>query len=223
MEPGKHDGASKRLGPWTLGWLAFVALSTLSGCDFLVDKFGLDEVTRVAVDVEVPVTVRLPPRSLPGAPRDYSAALTVGVQVDVIQALRDKKRHDDADLLEENQHKIQEVILNKVEYEVREPNHLEPDVNQVVVYIAPIETKRLEPVARELGRTNVIKGGIAAPPREMEYAAMGLADASDLIKQLRFAVLIDMEVDVPRDVAVDAEALILKLRLYVKLVADVAA
>ena len=192
------------------------------GCEFLSEKFGIDEVTRFAVDAEIPVTIRLPPRDLPGSPEAYSQALRVAIQVDVLQSLRDKGRDDDADLIEANYGKIDQVILHEVEYEIPDPNNVGADIAPLVVFFGPHGTEEPGVSARELGRTVEVPAFEPIARREMEYAATGLADASKIVGALKFAVLLDTEVGVPRDVAVPRDALVVKLRLHVTIEADIA-
>lgn len=207
---------------WTRRACVLAVALGASGCGFVSDKFGFDEVTRLTIEASVPVTIRLPPEDLPPANADFSQAVTLPVQVDVVEKLREMNRADDARTLEGNKGKIREVVLQAVEYEVREPNRLPASVDPVVFYIAPFDTETPDLTAKALGETVEVPEESAIASRELLYTSTGRADAAALLETLRFSVLLDTAFTVRQDRPIYAHALVLKLRLHLLITLDVA-
>lgn len=194
---------------------AGLALLMSTGCAQMSDFFGLDDVPRVTVETEIPLTVRLPPQSLPGLPEPASHGIQLVIPVNVIEHLEATGRSDDAKLLKENRDKLESVRLLSVQYEVRAPNQIPADVEPVDLYFGPPEMG--EPAGGgRLGRTVAIPARTAIALRELEYDLGAPDSASEQLQSLEFAVGLDTALTLYALEPVEEGALALRLSLSVE-------
>ncbi|MFN3202245.1 MAG: hypothetical protein ACE366_27825 [Bradymonadia bacterium] len=194
---------------------AAALLFSSTACGNLSEVFGLDEVPRVTVETEIPVTVRLPPQDLPGLPESVSHGLAVSLPVDVIAHLEETGREDDAKLLKKHRKKLEGVELVSVEYEVRAPNQTPADVDPIDLYFGPPTMADVAEGMR-LGRTVGIPAETAIALREIEYDLGAPGSASAQLSELAFSVGVDTALTLEAFQPVPKNALALKLLLKVQ-------
>ena len=173
------------------------------------DPFGFEEATRFDFEAEVPITLRLPPQALPAAPVDLKVPLSVRVPFDVVAELRAQGYEKEADALKENKSRLERVELRAVDYEVPYPN-------LVAASLGPLAVAFGDDAAPDapLGRTVAIPAGKAIATREVDYAEGGLDAAGAMLHNLNFVLAARGEVSVPAGEAVEAETVVIQLRLH---------
>lgn len=196
------------------------ALLIFSGCGDFSEIFGLDDVPRITVETEIPVTVRLPPTDLPPLPESVSQSLEIALPVDVVAHLKATGRDDDAELLEKNQSKIESVRLRSVSYEVRAPNATPADVDPVDLYFGPPEMGQMSEGLR-LGQTVAIPAETAIALRELAYDPGALDAAAPQLSTLAFAVGVQTALTLEPMVPVAADALAIRLVLKVEVTVNI--
>lgn len=194
--------------------LALALALAFAGCG---EVFSVDDVARLEVEAEVPVAVHLPPSPSPPLPAPEVRGFTVAVPIDFEQVLREQGRDADADRLLEHADSVEAVVLRKIEYEVPEPNDLVASLSAIELYMAPFETRSPGVNARSLGRTLRIPALRSLATRELDYAGTALADGSEMMSALRFSLIAVGTLDIPKDRAIVAQALTLRLRMKVRL------
>lgn len=204
--------------------LALAALCALpvSGCALPGDLLGVDDATLITIDTEIPLTAELPPLAVSPSDREISYAFTVIIPVDVVAELEKRGRKKQAKTLREQGDKLVAVALNAIEYEILAPNALPVQVDPVTIYIAPEGTIKPDATAREIGRTETIAPHEVFARRPITTTSTGLPDASIDLTSLRFSLLFDAALRVPRAQAVPAKALRAKVRLKLTARVDLA-
>lgn len=205
------------LGPALITAIAIAAV----GCDATLDALGADEATRLTIDADVPILVRVPPEALDPAPVPVRRTVVVPVRMDLPARLREMGRTEDAETLEAEQDRIQGVVLREVEYEVADPNLLPAAVGPVTVYVAGADADELDGSARALGTTVPVPPRRAIATRELEYVDGGREAAADFLETLRFTVFADTPIEVDAGAQVPAGALVLRLTFKVRVRLDI--
>jgi hypothetical protein len=195
--------------------LAFLLTGSVVGpaCDVPGEPLGIEGATLLEIRAELPFETALPPSGSTSNDQDVLLPFTVPLPVDVPTSLELRGRKKDARRLREYRDKIVAIVLDSVEYEVRDPNRLPVQVDPVSIYVAPFGTLVPNALAREIGATAVIAPFEVVPWRALELRGTGLSDGSEYLDELNFTLIFDGVLRVPRGTAVPGGALKARIRL----------
>lgn len=183
------------------------------------EDFGVQEVTRFEMELEVPIVMRLPQADVPASPIRLDIPVSVPVEMDLLESLRAEGRADEADALEDRAEHIISVTLEGIDYEVA-PNGIPADVDEVFIRMAPWGSEDALGQAWALGRTVAIPGERTIAQRELIYVTGALEKAGPSLKSMRFVLVADTKVHLAAETPLYARRLLLRLRLKLRVLLD---
>ena len=175
-----------------------VLVVLIGGCDV----FGLDEVTKMEVDVAIPAQFELPARDVPALPEATSLPVDVAVPIDVLATLRADGRSDDAALIEQHQRKVEYIEIVSMTYAV--PGKMPVDVSPVRLHMRPQDAAAIDPEGYPIGTTEALIAGQATAARPLRYVDGGREAAEVLLQPMKFDLLANARIEVPAQVAIEA-------------------
>ncbi len=210
-----------RLRTLALAALAAVALGASLGCD-PAETFGVDDVTRLTIEAQVPVLVHLPSEALPASPVALDLPVVAPLQVDVLGALREAGANAEADLIKQYRQKAERIEVVGLEYEVQEPNGLPYDVEAIELLVGPYTLAPDPQAAFPVGVTLPVPAGRAIATRDVIYAADGLRAVEVMMQPLAFTLYSRTVVHVPADAPVAPNQLTIRLNMKLRVHVDLA-
>lgn len=181
-------------------------------CGDVVEALGGDDATRIELELEVPTLVRLPEQGLEAVPRAVEVEVQVPVRMDLVRILREQGRREEADLVEAERDRLEEVELLEVEYEIADPNRLPVALAPVHLDLAPLDVDDpADPRVEPLGTTVEIAPERAIATRELEYADGGREAAAAYLETLGFQLFARSRLSLPPGRHIPPEALSLRL------------